>query len=350
MKSKKLKLIVSLILFLTVSCEEPETVVTNIINPDGSITRKIEMRKKDNNFKINKIQVPLDSTWVITDSVEISKKGDTTWVRRAIKEFKNAGELNLEYAADSGCNNFLDRYAAFGKRFRWFNTIYRFSETIGKSFKYGKPAGDFLNKEELKWFYSPPGDNEARLQGPDSLYYESLSDTVDKKKDEWFFRTLVSEWVGEFSEQLGRDAEGEMSRDSLKSKEDMLFDIVKANEDNIDSLWTSGYILKEFIGESNSVKYRPEADSAMGIVEDKILTSFAGYSVKILMPGKLISSNGFADSSQMLAWPVNEEFFLTEPYVMWAESKVPNLWAWVVSAVFVAFVITGIIVRKKKRS
>ncbi len=348
MNTKSLKLIISLILTLIVSCDEPETVVTNFIHPDGSITRKIEMRKKDNKFKISDIQVPLDSTWVITDSSEISLKGDTTWVRRAVKHFRNAEELNLAYKADSGCNRSIERYASFSKRFRWFNTIYRFSETIMNRFKYGSPVSGVLNKEELQWFYSPSGENAARLNGPDSLRYKSLADTIEKKKDEWFLRTIVSEWIGEFSELLGPDKEGEMNKDSMKERENILVDIIKAHEDDIDSLWKSGYILKEFIGESNSLKYRAEADSAMEIVEDRILSRFVGYSVRISMPGKLISSNGFADSSQLLVWPVSDDYFLTEPYEMWAESKIPNIWAWIVSAVFVVFVITGIIVRKKR--
>ncbi len=45
MKKKSVKLILSLILMLIVSCNEPETVVTDFVHPDGSVTRrKIEMK------------------------------------------------------------------------------------------------------------------------------------------------------------------------------------------------------------------------------------------------------------------------------------------------------------------
>ena len=44
MKKINLRLIVLLLLMVVVSCDEPETVVTNIVHPDGSVTRKIEMR------------------------------------------------------------------------------------------------------------------------------------------------------------------------------------------------------------------------------------------------------------------------------------------------------------------
>ena len=52
MKRKSIKLIVSLSLMLTISCNEPETVVTNIVHADGSVTRKIQMRNEgENNLK-----------------------------------------------------------------------------------------------------------------------------------------------------------------------------------------------------------------------------------------------------------------------------------------------------------
>jgi hypothetical protein len=108
MKNKSFKLIVSIILVSIVSCNEPETVVTNIVHPDGSVTRKIEMKstenKVENRFKLSDIQVPFDSTWTIKDSCEISEKGDTAWIRRAEKLFKNIDEINKEYLANKGAN------------------------------------------------------------------------------------------------------------------------------------------------------------------------------------------------------------------------------------------------------
>ena len=50
---KRIKLIASLILIMIASCNEPETVVTNYVHPDGSVTRKIEMRNKENRFKLS---------------------------------------------------------------------------------------------------------------------------------------------------------------------------------------------------------------------------------------------------------------------------------------------------------
>lgn len=159
MERKSFKLIVSLILIMVVSCDEPETVVTNNVHPDGSVTRKIEMRspnnKPEDRFKSSDLQVPYDNTWTVTDSCEVNEKGDTTWIRTAIKEFKNAGLINLSYKSDSGANKDISRSASFKKSFRWFNTEYRFAEKIDQNMLHGYPISDFLNPEELGYYYSP---------------------------------------------------------------------------------------------------------------------------------------------------------------------------------------------------
>ena len=353
MKRKSNKLIVSLILIMVVSCNEPETVVTNYVHPDGSVTRKIEMKSIEGDinkrFKTSDLQVPFDSSWKIKDSCEISKKGDTTWVRRAEKEFNNIDEINLAYKSDSGANKAYSRHTGFIKRFKWFNSEYRFSERIEKILAFGYPVKDFLNNEELLYFYSPENLKQEKENGPDSLKYKALSDSVKTKTDKWTIKNFISEWTGAFSKLTEGKAVQEITRESLKAREYELAQIIAENDKKFDSLWANGVILKKFIGETNALRYKSEADSAMKLVENSVFADFKNYSVRIVMPGKLIGTNGFIDSSQILLWPVNSDYFLTEPYEMWAESKISNGWAWIVSGLFLAFVLTGVIIRIIKK-
>jgi hypothetical protein len=140
-----------------------------------------------------------------------------------------------------------------------------------------------------------------------------------------------------------------MTRESLKARQDKFIQVVESYNAKFDSLWQNGIILKELIGEENAVKFKTEADSALGSVTKYFLVDFKDYSVRIVMPGKLIGTNGFIDSSHILLWPVKSDFFMTEPYEMWAESKTPNTWAWIVSGIFLVFVLTGVIVRIIKK-
>ncbi|MBK7628993.1 MAG: hypothetical protein IPJ16_17655 [Bacteroidales bacterium] len=353
MKREKFKLIIMILLMFVVSCDEPETIVTNIVHADGTITRMIEMRSPNNNsadrFKQSDLQVPFDDSWTIKDSLEVSPKGDTVWVKRAEKLFLSADEINMTYRKDSGANKNISRNSVFEKRFRWFNTVYRFAEKIDKKMEFGYPISDFLNKEELIFFYSPESIKEVYQNGPDSTKFRSFGDVQDSVTDKWLTKSLVSEWIGKFSNLTKTEASEDLSFQSLKAREDDFVNTLTRNEKNFDSLWTNGIILREMIGEQHALKFKTEADSAINMVTNNLLLDFKEYSVRIVMPGKLISTNGYKDSSSILLWPVKSDYFLTEPYEMWAESKVTNIWAWIISGLFVLFVFTGLVFRIKKK-
>ncbi len=353
MNKKSIMLVMFLLLFV-VSCNDPETIVTDFVHPDGSVTRKIEMRSiegdKQKRFKISDIQVPIDSSWKIKDSSELDEKGDTIFVRRAEKFFKNIVEINQAYSADSGTNRNISRKAEFKKSFKWFNTEFRFSERIEKRLSFGYPVKNFLNSEELRYFYSPEVVQNTNLDGPDSLKYRALRDSVKYETDRWTAKNMVSEWIGQFANLTSKEkTDSTMSLKTLKSREDEFAKLILKEDKGLDSLWKNGIILREFIGESNALKYKTEADSALSIVTNKLFANFANYSVRIVMPGKLIGTNGFIDSTKKMIWPVTSDYFLTEPYVMWAESKTSNRWAWIVSGIFLLFVLSGVVIRVIKK-
>lgn len=345
-----LKMVIVSVLVMAASCNDPRAVVTDIIHPDGSITRKIEIKNNENKLSVSNVQIPYDSSWSVKDSLEINEKGDTTWVRRAEKLFKSADELNNDYKADSSYNKGISRRIALTRKFRWFHTDFKFAEIIDKKMKYGYPASDFLNKEELTWFYSPEGVRDKEMTSSDSLKFKALNDSVNKKNESWFIRNFVSGWINEFANLYNEKAGTGVDIDSLKAREDELFKITVRYSDEkggFDSLWNEGIIIKEFIGKANAVKYREEADSALNLVTETIFEDFRNYDVRIVMPGRVTGSNGFIDSVKALLWPVKSDYFLTQTYEMWAESKVPNSWAWIVSALFVLFVFAGIIMTRK---
>ncbi len=349
MKSRQLKVVISFLVMMVVSCDEPETVVTNIVHPDGSVTRKIEMRNLENKFEKSDLQVPFDTTWIVRDSCEIDENSDTIWVKRAEKRFLNVDEINLSYKTDSGANKAITRNVSFKKTFKWFNTEYRFSEQVDKKMSEGYLLSDFLNADELLYFYSPENLQESMKNGTDSLMYRSLNDSVDMKVENWSARNLAAGWISEFSKLLNGTEGIKPALKNSKSMEKELADLVISEDDKIDSLWSNGIILRDFLGIPDYEKYKQEADSALELVSEKYWVDFKEYSVRIIIPGKLIGTNGFIDSSGILLWPVKSDYFLTERYEMWAKSKIPNRWAWIVSGIFLAFVLTGLIIRIKKR-
>jgi hypothetical protein len=342
-------------MLLLVSCNEPETIVTNYIHRDGSVTRIIEMRSMENKFELSDLQVPFDSTWSITDSIELEDidskdKLDTIWVKRAQKEFRSIDEINAFYKQDSGANKDVHRSVALEKKFKWFNTEFRFSENIAKQLDFGYPVTDFLNEEELMFFYSPADLRDEHLTGPDSLKYKSLEQDVNIKTGRWMIHSIFPEWTEQFAGLLAGRGEDNMIND-LRANENKFVQLMEEKySETFDSLWGQGVILEEFIGKTNAEKYMTEADSAMNLAFNKFFISFSNYTVRISMPGKLTSTNGYMDSSKVLLWPVKSDFFLTQPYEMRAESKVSNIWAWIVSGIFLLFVLSGIIIKTIKKA
>jgi hypothetical protein len=345
MKRKSIKAVFLVILTMIFSCVEPETVVTNIVHPDGSVTRKIEMKNIVNKFEPSDFQVPFDSTWILRDSLEFTGEGDTIWVKRAEKLFKNVDEINQIYRADTGINKSGFRRTEFKKKFKWFNTEYRFAEIIDQAIPDGYPLSDFLNPEELQWFYSPENIISEKENGPDSLKFRALNDTIDKKSVYWLFKNLTSDWIKEFVRLTETKAGNGMTVESLKRQEDEFIKKMISSEADFDSLWYAGVIFKDLFGEASYLKFQVEADSAYDLAKKHVFISFNDYTVRITMPGKVTETNGFMDSTKVSLWPVKSDYFLTRPYEMWAESKTPNKWAGIVTGVFLVFVLAGIIFR-----
>jgi hypothetical protein len=345
MKRGPLKTAILIILTMIFSCDEPETVVTNIVHPDGSVTRKIEMKNIVNKFEPSDFQVPFDSTWSLSDSLEFTEEGDTIWVKRAEKLFRNFDEINRTYLADSGYNKDVTRRTEFRKKFKWFNTEYKFAEIIDQTMSGGYPLSDFLTQEELQWFYSPENINDEMENGPDSLKYRVFGDSVDTKVEKYIVKNLVSEWIREFTKLTNGQADDDLTLESLSEKELVTFVESWFEDNKFDSLWSAGLVFKDFISKSDILEYKDEADSAIALTGERLLPDFKDYTVRIAMPGKLIGTNGFMDSTRVTLWPVTSDYFMTQPYEMWAESKTSNMWAWIVSGIFLVFVLAGIIFR-----
>ena len=326
-KKVALSLIFSLILF---SCVGPETTVTNIVNRNGSVLRKIEMKNSENNFRQNQLKVPVDSTWALTDSITISTKGDTTWFRSAEKLFINTDEINQAYRSDSGVNRSVTRSAFFERRFRWFTTTFYFSETCGRSMLHAYPPEEFLSSEEIEYMKLPRKVKVDLLSGADSSKYRSMRDTINDKSEIWYTKSIITEWIeaaGTLCKASGKDS---LTTEILRSHENDFFEQVGENTD-----------IKEgcsiVLGAGIYEAYKTELDSAMKIAEERfdLSLSFDEYTMQVMMPSEIIATNGYRNPDGGISWPVMGELFLNADYIMYAESRSVNYWAIILTALLV---------------
>ena len=383
---RKVKITLTLLSMVMLFSCNYKTYVINTVHKDGSVTRKVIMKNSEEKFEPGKYMVPVDSTWQTKIDIDINEKGDTSWILTAEKFFASVEEINEEYINDQGSNQHLKRKARFSKSFKWFTTVFRYSETIDKFMTVNCPVSDFLSDEELKFFYLPGNVMSELKNGSDSLKYEALSDTVDTKSEIWMWTSYVRQWIEIFYDLFGDHPDLSIDKEEMLSKESdfvkQLIDYEKSEKekdeealriieeaedeevvnvlekaieqevideesDNIELLITS------MLGKKFYSTFRTEIDSAMSVLETMTASFFStdNYDIEIRMPGNIIASNGYVitdpdpENSGGILWTVKGDYFLTQQYEMLAESQVNNYWAWIISALFILFVITGFVRR-----
>lgn len=342
MKKGTIYRVLVLLLFLS-SCGGPDALVINRVNSDGSIDREIILTYHADEFDLDDCQVPVDSTWSITKVMDISEKGDTTWTLTAKRHFESAGAITEEYQSYGGSNSRLTRSARFVKSFRWFTTHYTFSETVEGAMG-GYTPEEWFDDEVLNLFYMPEQMVEELMLGSDSLKYRTLTDSLEKEKERWMGANLGMTFIDEIIRMslLQEDTPDTLFYSMKKDEAASLIFSVTDEEVLVDSLFGKGFY------EAN----RELSDSAMAVTEDMFNIAFESdnYLMQIVMPGDIVGTNGYPDAEKGILWKVNGECFLTDDYVMWAESGRTNWWAVIVSLVFVIFVIVGLLIRVKRKA
>lgn len=337
-----ISLVVLSLVLISSECGRADMLVINKINDDGSINRKLVMTFDEDEFDLSDMQVPVDSTWSLDKTLEVSEKGDSLWMLVAEKQFASVDDLNNSYINDNGSNKHLNRWAGFRKKFRWFNTIYYYSENVEKILE-AYPPEDFLDEEYLHLFYMPDKILNDYRYGEDSLKYKALYDTLEEKKDDWLGRCLVKAAIIELDSLIHESGDKSIDIDLILEKEEELGNMLQDDFDldiTIDTVFGEGYYTNHMV----------LIDSSVSNLEDKLILAMdvKTYLLQVKMPGELVETNGYIDTEDGIIWEVNSDVIFSKDYSMWAQSTVSNLWAWIVSGLFVIFVIVSIIFRKKR--
>jgi hypothetical protein len=99
------------------------------------------------------------------------------------------------------------------------------------------------------------------------------------------------------------------------------------------------------LGEKICSRFSPELDTAQNVVMERLNPSifFEDYTLQIVMPAKVIKTNGYLISGGELAWPVTGDHFLTSDYIMFAEARIINYWAIILTLIFLSGLILLIV-------
>lgn len=353
MKRETRKYHVSLVILFTLlfsSCLE--THVTNIVNADGSINRIVTIKSdKQEDFKFSDYSVPIDSTWSVVmefelDTIENSEEGsmyyDTTWIVTYTKDFSDMEELNATYDQDAGIFQQVKRVVKFHKEFQWFYSRVFFSEECEPLLR-GVAPKDFFTEEELEVFYLSDPQLEEYVMHSDSIERKQLVDEVEEKSARWMMTCFVEDLFENLVTYTEQNTTPITKAELLTYRNDF-YNIIETEDDIseiIEAIFDKNP--EELFGEG-IVTYIAQLEEEY---EQIFNLSGHGYTLDFVMPGTLVETNGALTVDGKIRWNVDSERFISEKYIMTAESRIINLWAWFVSAVFIVFVFSGVLLRKR---
>lgn len=327
-------------------CPQKRTVVTTV-NSNGSIERsigKIDPRKFEGiDSVIHKMPIPVDSGW------KLETINDSTAVLRG--HYHSADELNAAYKNDKSALQQCKRHVLLDKEFRWFFTIFKYSE-IFSGILTDIPLNHYLLEEEIKALKS--NNSEAFLEAKHLVKKArtSLSDNIDERLGFWLSDQLyfmAFDDIMRVADSLQLLAGLEYNYGEVKDSVNHRLDIEHKNlvlfdeGDEMKSDELVRYIGSYLDLDSMNIDLLRKAVSEMDLetkYEDKIFFGATDdYHNYLIMPGQLIDTNAEEVRGDTLKWDLTFLKFIDDDFTVYAESKVTNIWAYVVSGIIVIVAI-----------
>ena len=306
---------------------------------DGSMYREIYAQGDSAFIAGDKTHNPflfqLDTDWQIVNldsTLKFNFWGEEEKLN--VKACRNIPLINGEYFSISNGKEQMSSLAIpteqLKKRFKWFYTYYIYTATYKELPDKGPvPLDKYLNKEEqIIWFR---GDNAA-FSGMNGIEQNDKLDKLEAKFGEWYNRSqyeIIWEVIRQFTSQKGDTV--------YVNRLNELKETVYTNHlSGKDSCGDAGIddvcALFDKVGQTNyySELYKAHAKAMDNMCEQKIKIAEVFYHAiqfELTMPGTLLSSNASLSTNNIMVWKIDGLRLLTGNYVLTAESRVINYWA-----------------------
>ena len=313
--------------------------MTSRIDTNGSMHREVYARGDSAFIAGDKTHNPflfqLDTDWQIVNldsTLKFNFWGEEEKLN--VKACRNIPLINGEYFSISNGKEQMSSLAIpteqLKKRFKWFYTYYIYTATYKELPDTGPvPLDKYLNKEEqIIWFR---GDNAA-FSGMNGIEQNDKLDKLEAKFGEWYNRSqyeIIWEVIRQFTSQKGDTV--------YVNRLNELKETVYTNHlSGKDSCGDAGIddvcALFDKVGQTNYYLelYKAHAKAMDNMCEQKIKIAEVFYHAiqfELTMPGTLLSSNASLSTNNIMVWKIDGLRLLTGNYVLTAESRVINYWA-----------------------
>lgn len=359
------------LMILIASCQDSKQKMVTKINADGTCSRAFTANA-DTLFLLgdtakNPFPVKLDSSWKISwrysrlsgytkesnqwpikkwmSGKDIDNKGNFIEAK-AMKEFNSVQDMNNHFRFSHSEWNNIKPHMELVKKFRWFFTYYDYKEVYPK-YNPTKlvPVSKYLTNEEISMFF---GDNPKFPPSLNGSEIKELLDGIDKKKEEWLAREVYEDYYALICKNLKLLKGFEIDSTTFMAHKDTVIKSIDSSKDPGSQL--VGKLDKHFKTDAFSRLEKEESvklDSKDNIIGLMIKPFFAELSYALMMPGSLVETNSKDINGNVLTWKVDANRFFFTDYTIYAESRVVNLWSFIVSGLFVIGVGLSFFVRKK---
>lgn len=340
MKSLKIVLIVLALIAILTSCEH-KVAMNTVVYEDGSLDKTIVIEGDSANINKNFIGVGSTRDWNVTIlKKDTSKNTDQgKFILTFSKHFNSSEEANRDLAVP---NDTLFRVTShFDKKFKWFYTYIRYSDTYHAVNRLQEPITDYFTVEDYAFIDRLPSEGSS-ISKADSLYLDRLNDKIF---DVYGTHALFEAYY-QHLENLLKSENQHAWIDTLKHHRKKLFESLQDDKDieDFSDLLKKAGISNLPVSERDIAKLQQEMETLTNFITK---ASNGKYMHSITMPYSLVYSNADSVAGNTLYWSPSSTKFLLKDYEMVGEARTPNIWAIVISIGFILLSITLIFFKRR---
>jgi hypothetical protein len=386
-----MKSTIKLLLFLGVlfatSCSQPTDMLT-VINSDGSCYREFSeyadsaFLRGNTSPDHNPFPVEIDSTWKIgwsfknsglrtdfplskstLDSILklTSKEGSTPKTAlspRLKSKVNNLVFARRNYKSVEGMDttfrlkksnewSLIKVKHRLEKQFRWFYTYYTYRETYPMiKTGFALPIENYMTKDEAQfWFTGKPN----ILQSMNGLEMREYLGKIEDSYNKWITQNL---WNAEYKVLLNNYdslSKKPVAKEQLQTLKDSIYNSKIKNLDDVDM----EKVLNSFFKTDAFSELWKNENSPMKKFEKDFNKKFTfffsqSFNYKLILPGKIIQSGDAIIHGDTLVWKLSSYRLIPADYVIEAQSRKANVWAFILTGILALVVIASFLWKPKK--
>lgn len=353
-------MVTALILVLS-ACGVNYKIITKIL-PDGSCERTMIATGDSAHVNDKLFVIDIDSSWTrdLKWSYDTSEN-KKIFILTVKKHYPNVSEMNREFYKDTAVTDRPLTSQKLVKKFRWFYTRYEYKETYHQQFPFKYfPISNYLTPREIDFEINDESDS-VFFAGKDSAEIKKIKDEVDNKMGKF----LADNMFEGFYQRLlivGHKGKTDLLEkyDLLKKKEELRRIVFYGNDSSqflFDKEFDARSILSTFDSVFNTKDFTnilKEDPTAFKSYNDKQSNAFANldesdYVHSVSMPGKLVSTNATGFEDNIPEWKVAPDNYFFSDYIMKADSRRTNTWAFVVTGIILLLSLLSLFTGKRVR-